>query len=109
MKHHTRIILPSVGRFVYRLELMINHIDENGCDAVCPGHTGFRLEKDTDGFGWQSIPRAELNFCERWCSMCQEFMGVNEPDLCPCQYYKDMGEDPITEALQRIKEWRKTQ
>ena len=94
---------PTVKMFVRRLELMINHVEGDNCECVCPGSKGFSV-------GSYYSPNAHLTYPHSWCTTCRTFMtdGLSLIlQVCPCYHYKKNGMDPIKEALGRIAKYRK--
>uniref|UniRef100_A0A6M3LJF3 Uncharacterized protein n=1 Tax=viral metagenome TaxID=1070528 RepID=A0A6M3LJF3_9ZZZZ len=94
---------PTVKMFVRRLELMINHVEGEECDLVCPGSKKFRV-------GSYAPPHAHLTYPHVWCITCRTFMADGLSlilQVCPCHHYKKKGMDPIKEALRRIAKYRK--
>ena len=90
---------PTVKMFVRRLELMINHVEGDNCECVCPGSRKFKVALNTP-------PTANIH-PKRWCIICKVFMEDSALFLCPCHHYKKKGIDPIKEALKRIAKYRK--
>ena len=94
---------PTVKMFVRRLELMLNHVEGEKCERVCPGLKKFKVG------GGEKPPTANVH-PHRWCMICRTFMidGLSFMlQVCPCFHYKKKGIDPIKEALRRIAKYRK--